>query len=88
MGNYIEVGQFQSVRSRAGIKWSKTLRNKRKETNENSKIQSAQVETAQSQEMSKQAIEAILTKVKISIEEGIDHANTDTQIKCLDERNK
>ncbi len=90
MGNYIEVGQFQSVRSRAGIKWSKTLRhNKSKETNENSKIQSTQqVPTVQSQQTPKQVVAAILTKIKIDIEDGIDHANRDIPIESLDERNK
>jgi len=37
VGNYIEVGQFQSVRSRAGTKWSEAVRQKHKEKKQKSK---------------------------------------------------
>ncbi|CAF1520271.1 unnamed protein product [Rotaria sordida] len=84
--NPIEEGKFQSVRSRAGIKWTKTLLHKRKETKIESKIQSTHILTTENQQISKPVGEDILTKVNIAIDDGIDRVNRD--IPCLDERNK
>ncbi|CAF1428414.1 unnamed protein product, partial [Adineta steineri] len=79
MGNYIEDGKFQSVRSRVGIKWSKTLQNKCKATKKQSK--------KQSQQISKQVVDDFISNMKASIEDGIDRAKKDSRIECADERN-
>ena len=88
MGNYIELGLFQSVRSRAGTKWSRTLRHKRKETQITSQMQNTYIKPTAGQRSSKQTAEEIVTKVKIFIKDGIDRANKEIPIECLDERNK
>ena len=88
MGNYIELGQFQSVRSRAGTKWYKTLRHKRNEMQIRSQIQSTYNQTTTDQQRSEQIVEELLTRMKISIKDAIDRANREISIECLDERNK
>ena len=88
VGHYIEVGQFQSVRTRAGIKWSKKLQNERKDTTEISEIQSTHLQIAQSQQTWEKLPEDILTNVKASIEVGINRVNLDIPVECLDKRNK
>ena len=73
--NCIELGQFRSVRSRAGIKWSKTIG---KETNE-SRLESTttptQLQTTESQRKAEQVAKDIIAAVKTSIEIAIDRAN-------------
>ena len=89
MGHFIEVGHFQSVRSRAGIKWSKTLQHQLKVTNINSNRQNTHTQTAQSQQVSKQVTaEDIFTRVKITIEDAISSANRDLSGEPLEKRNK
>jgi hypothetical protein len=88
VGAYIEVGQFRSVRSRIGIKWSKKLLHKRKRTKIDSEMQSAHIQIATSQQTSKQVFEDIITKAKIFIENSINRANKDIPVECSHERNK
>ena len=74
MGNYIELGQFKSVRSRAGIKWSKTVG---KKTNE-SRIQPVnhiQLQTTERQRKAEQVGNDNIASVTAAVENAIDDTN-------------
>jgi hypothetical protein len=88
VGKPTEVGRFQSVRSRVGIKWSKKLRHIPRETKQNHTTQSTCVQLANSPQTSRQVGEDVLTKTKIFIGEGIERINREIPIEDLDERNK
>ena len=71
------------MRSRTGTKWSETKRQKHKEKRKIAKIQSStKIQTTQSQQIAKQVAEDIMFKVKTSIEEAINLANTQMPLEC------
>ena len=87
VGNYIEFGQFKSIRSRAGIKWSKTIRNKNKESELKSTSKLIQLQTMESQRKAEQLATDIIETVKTSIENTNGLVNGSMAAEFPDQRN-
>ena len=87
MGNYIEFGQFKSVRSRIGTKRSKTLRNKNKESELKSTAIHTQLQTTESQRKAEQVVNDIIAAVTAAIEHAIDRATRLMSAEFPHERN-
>jgi hypothetical protein len=75
VGNYIEIGQFKSVRSRTGTKWSKKLRKQNKESRLESTTTHTQPQTTESQRNAEQEATDIIANVKVAAENVIDWVN-------------
>ncbi len=92
MGDYIEVGQFQSVRSRAGTKWSEAKRQKHKEKRKistiNNTMKRMQLQATKSKPIRGKVFHDVITKVKIKILEAIDEANRQIPMEFPREKNE
>jgi len=86
VGNYIEFGQYRSVRSRAGIKRSKIIERKHKETKNHSKMPSKSVQTSINQLLADQVTKETMSKIKTSIEDAIDHASRYMPTECQNQQ--
>ncbi|CAF4001522.1 unnamed protein product [Rotaria magnacalcarata] len=86
VGNHIEFGSFQSVKSRTGTKWSEAIRQKHKSTIKKSKKNHIQLQNTKSQLIAKQVADDIMAKVKASIKEAIDVTDSQMPIECPHER--
>ena len=87
VGNYIEFGQFKSVRSRAGIKWSKTIGKKTNASRLQPTVNHTQLQTTESQLKAEQVAKDIIAAVQKSIEIAIDRANILMPVEFPHERN-
>jgi hypothetical protein len=87
VGNYIELGQFQSVRSRDGIKWSKTLGKQHKDSRLQQTVNHTQIQTTKSQRTAEQVGNEIIATVKAASENAIEDANRLMQVEFPYERN-
>ena len=74
MGNYVELGRFRSVKSRAGIRWSEAKRQKLKEKRGKSDIEQVPIPKTESEQRVEQIKTYLMASLKAYIEKTMERA--------------
>ena len=86
VGDYTEIGQFKSARSRLGTKWHCKRQQKHKDKHKKKSKKSNDTATKNKEQFIKQLAEDILSDIKRSIEKSIEYTNKMIPIEYANER--
>ncbi|CAF1382200.1 unnamed protein product [Adineta steineri] len=86
-GQYIEFGEFRSVTSRAGTKWSKNIQHEHEQTSTTSSTQNQHVPIPKTSLIAEQIAQDIMINIKISIENAMELANSRISAASQHEKN-
>ncbi|CAF4326719.1 unnamed protein product, partial [Adineta steineri] len=84
---YIEFGEFRSVTSRAGTRWSKNIQDEHQQTSTTSSTQNQHFQIPKTSFIAEQIAQDIMINIKTYIENAMELANSQISAASQHEKN-